>query len=374
MKFLNSIKKIPQPFRYIIFLFVSTRIILTIVGITSRKFLDPLHKYGWIYSKHLWLDIWGVWDSGWYLEIAQNFYRRTPDLANANFGFFPFYPLLIKIFGFVLRDNYIAGIFISNVCLIFSCIFLYKLVNFDNDKKTALRAIKYLFLFPTAFILSGVFSESLFLLLLLICFYYAKKERWFIVGVSGFFLSLTRPYGVLMFLPLSYEYFKSRKFNFNKINFNFLFLLLIPLGLLVFSIYSYYMTGTFLAYTKTKQQLWHVHLSNPFKILVEALQSGFVSCFISAFTIVCLVILCVFYKRIGFSYWLVGIILILFPIFFGIVMLNGLMRYSLVVFPFFILFSELSKNKIIDDILTICLALLQGFLMVFWVTGFNLII
>ena len=41
-------------------------------------------------TKNVWLDIWGVWDTGWYLNIAQNW--NTIDInshGGANYGYFP---------------------------------------------------------------------------------------------------------------------------------------------------------------------------------------------------------------------------------------------------------------------------------------------
>lgn len=49
-------------------------------------------------------------------------------------------------------------------------------------------------------------------------------------------------------------------------------------------------------------------------------------------------------------------------------------RYALVVFPFFILFAQITKEHHIDTMLTIFLSLLQGCLMVFWCNAFNLVI
>jgi hypothetical protein len=83
------IAKIPFKIKYIFSLFLVTRIIFLIIGISSRLILEPLFlningleygiftkEYG-IYSDRLWLDIWGVWDTGWYLDIAANGYSLT---------------------------------------------------------------------------------------------------------------------------------------------------------------------------------------------------------------------------------------------------------------------------------------------------------
>ena len=235
--------------------------------------------------------------------------------------------------------------------------------------------MKYLFLFPSAFILSGVFSESLFLALLIMCFYYAKKEKWLLVGITGFFLSLTRYIGVFIILPILYEYFKTKNFKLKNIRKDIFFLLLIPFGPFIFASYSYYLTGNFFAYVYAKQTGWGAYLSNPFKVLYLCLSgNSIVFIFNAIFTIVAVMILSLFYKKTGFSYWLLGILFIFFPLMNGEPTMTGMARFALIIFPFYILLAKLSKNHYIDQALTIFLALFQGFLMVFWSAGFKLII
>lgn len=53
--------KIPE-IKYIFLLFISTRFILTIIGIFSRTLLERQYGKQYIWSKYLWLDIWGVWE------------------------------------------------------------------------------------------------------------------------------------------------------------------------------------------------------------------------------------------------------------------------------------------------------------------------
>ncbi|MCX6678214.1 MAG: hypothetical protein NTU95_09780 [Methanothrix sp.] len=360
-----------QELKYIFLLFLSTRIILTFIGVQSRIFLEPYHgkEYVWIYSDKLWLDIWGVWDTGWYLGIAANGYSATTAafLNNqANYAFFPLYPLLMRLFSFDINNIYITGIIISNICLLISCIFLYDLVKLDESSDTAIRSVKYMFLFPTAFILSGVFTESLFLALALACFYYARKGNWLLVGLLGFFLSLTRSLGVLIIVPALYEYLKSK-----PISRDVFYLLMIPFGLLLFMIYNYYLTGDFLAFMHT-QSAWGRSLANPLRTLYEGLiGSGNANIFPGLFTIISLSMMILFYKKIRFSYWIFGMYSIIVPLLSG---LYSMPRFALVIFPLFILLAQMTKESNTDQVLVIFLALLQGCLMVFWSNGFPVII
>ena len=367
--------------RYILLLFITTRSVLIIIGVCSRIILEPIsrYKYVWVYSKHLWLDIWGVWDSGWYLSIANQWYPAIKGIASSgstNYGFFPLYPLLMRWLGKIIGGNtFVAGLIISNLSLFVACIFLYKLVKLKLDRSTALRSIKYLFLFPTAFILSGVFTESLFLALLIIAFYYAEKQKWKYVGIAGFFLAITRPIGVFIVLPIGFQYLKSKEFNFHKIKIDFSFLLFFPLGLLIFAIYTYLLTGDFFAYIHSKQIGWSFQLSNPFSIIYNSILHGnLFSVFNIVFAIIIIILLCVNYKKIGFSYFSLGLLAIFVPLISGGATIIGLMRFSLIIFPLYIIAAKVTSDYKYDLLLTLVFCLLQGFLMVFWAIGSQLVV
>jgi Gpi18-like mannosyltransferase len=375
MKLINISKKIPREVWYLLLLFITSRIVLTIIGVVSRILWEPFHgkEYVWVYSKYIWLDIWGVWDSGWYLNIAANSYPSSFDpLSQSNWAFFPVYPLLMKLLGSIIGSNYIAGIIISNICLIMASIFLYKLVRLDSDKQIAINSIKYLFIFPTAFVLSGVFTESLFLLLAIICFYYAKKGKWWIAGSTGFLLTLTRPLGIIIFLPILYEYLKTKHFKIEKIKKDILWIALVPIGLVTFAIFSFFKTGNYLAFIYVQKAFGNT-LNNPLKTIINGLISSDINIlFASYFTLAVLLIIIIFNKKIDFSYFIFSLLLFIIPLLTPFY--TSLSRYILIIFPLFIIFAKLGKNQHVDYILTICLGLLQGFLMVFWANGFKLVI
>lgn len=220
-KLIGIFQKIPLEIKYILLFFLSSRIILEIIGVSARLFAGSLHGEGMqSHTGNIFFDIWGAWDTGYYVYLAKNWYPPI-DLflgASKNYAFFPLYPLLMRILGTILGGSfYLAGLIISNASLLIACIFLYKLVRLDTDKNTALKSVKYLFLFPAAFIFSGVFTESLFVALTVICFYCARKEKWLLTGIAGFFLALTKLIGVFIIFPLLFEYLSKKRFKFSAI-------------------------------------------------------------------------------------------------------------------------------------------------------------
>jgi len=54
--------------------------------------------------------------------------------------------------------------------------------------------------------------------------------------------------------------------------------------------------------------------------------------------------------------------------------MTSMLRYTIGIFPFYILVAKLTEEKDTDDMMTIISALLQGFMMVFWGTGFHFIV
>lgn len=352
----EKIAKIPPEITYISLLFIITRTVLTIIGVVSQRMISHGNITHW--TDFSWLNIWGIWDSGWYVHIAQTGYMDAGTIA-----FFPLYPLLMRLLGALTGSPYIAGVIISNVCLMIACIFLYRLVMLDSgNMDTSLNSVKYLVLYPTAFVLSGVFTESLYLALILVAFYYAKKDKWYVAGLAGFFLAMTRSIGVFVFLPMAYEYFKPKGFNLKKIKPDAVYLLLIPIGLLVFMGYNFYLMGDPLAFLHSEGN-WGKYVGNPLYNLYEGLIAMKINAFIP---LIVLAMITIFYKEIGFSYWLVGVYSILIPL---SATFGGMHRYSLVVFPLYIILAKLSKDRRFDQFTTITLALLQGCLMVIWANG-----
>lgn len=371
----KNIKKIPEEIKYILGLFFVTRIALSIIGVLSLKIVGPyLARPINHFSNFSALKIWGFWDTDWYLEIAKFGYSAfIKTNGQANYGFFPLYPMLIKFFSFIFQDYFISALIVSNLFLILAAIFLYKLARLDSDEKTSMRIVKYLFVFPAAFVLSATLSESLFLFLIISCLYYAKKQKWLLSGLSGMFLALTKPFGIIMIIPVLYEYLKNKK-NYEVKNIlksvaDIYSILLIPFGLVAFAVYTYFLTGDIFAYPHIKLTGWGNHLTNPINVIYSGVTSAnlfYVWQTITAISVIALLIF--FYRKIGFSYFLAGISLALFGIIYtgSIYSIGSISRYYTAIFPIYIIFGKISENEKIDEFLMFFLLLLQGFLMIYW--------
>lgn len=388
MFFLNKNIKITKEIKYVITyilcLFITTRILLTMIGIASRILLKGLPHAQYNGSPHLGLSIWGVWDTGWYMDIAKNGYSIPDSIppsytSQENWAFFPLYPLLMRIIGSVFGNRYyIAGLLISNISLIIASFLLYYLIRSYYSRKIALNSVKFLYLFPTSFIFSGVFTEALYLALTLACFLFSQKKNYLLVGISGFFLALTRTLGVLIFIPVLYELLKTHKFKITEIKFKILYLMLIPLGLVLFAIYNYQLTGDFFAF-KNIQNVpgWNRNITNFLVILMNGFQQGLIDdiniriIVELSITVISLLFLLIFCRKIKFSFLLFAIYSILIPLSTS---LDSMPRYILPVFPLYLILAKLSNSKFIDQLIMIVMSFIQGVLMVFWSYGMAIII
>ncbi len=69
----------------------------------------------------------------------------------------------------------------------------------------ARRTVLYTAVFPTALFFVAPYSESLFLLLSVLVFWWARSRRWELAGLAGALAALTRNVGVLLALPIAVE-------------------------------------------------------------------------------------------------------------------------------------------------------------------------
>ncbi|MBD3363272.1 hypothetical protein GF362_06135 [Candidatus Dojkabacteria bacterium] len=365
----DLINAIPLDYKQIFFAFISTRLVLTLVGVIGRiviKSPDALR-----YSRFIFFDIWGCKDSGWYVNIAlQGYSMQKNFLGQTNLAFFPLYPYLMKFVGFLIGNRpFIAGIIISNIFLLVSLIYLYKLIKLDYEKQIAMKTARYLLLLPVAFIFSGVFTESIFLALTVMSLYYAKKDKWLISGICGFFSSLTKVTGFLLLVPILIILLKKIKYNFSKLEFKHLYTLLIPAGFGLYYIFLYINSGNFFEYFAI-QEAWGRDILNPLSIILSGvISSSFTYNFLAGYTIISMILLLSFIKKIKLEYFVYSIYTLFIPLFSS---LESIPRYTLVIFPFAFIFALIGRSRNNDMILSISLALIQGGLMLVWAGGIPL--
>src|SRR5262245_35677729 len=117
-------------------------------------------------------DVWARWDAVHFLRIAEHGYSATEA------AFYPLYPALVAVAGRALGGHYVlGGILISLAATLGAFILLERLAEQRLGGNGARRAVLYLAIFPTAFFLQAVYSESLYLFLCLAAFALAERGR-----------------------------------------------------------------------------------------------------------------------------------------------------------------------------------------------------
>jgi hypothetical protein len=146
------------------------------------------------------------WDSYWYLDIAQRGYRYEGPERISNIAFFPLYPALIRAVSSLGVTPAIAGWLISTAALLLALLQLQALIREHHPELDPQQAQIFLLLFPTAFYLNAVYTESLFLLLSLLCFRHMLTGHFVLAGAIGLAAACTRVTGLLLIVPLALEY------------------------------------------------------------------------------------------------------------------------------------------------------------------------
>jgi len=351
----------------IISIFIISRLLIVFIGFLSSLIIVKDIKGRWFSEQSSLLDIFFRWDSGWYMSIIKNGYSYIPG-EESSIGFFPLYPLLVKTLSLVFGNPKLMGFIISNVALLIAAIYFYKLIKLDFNDSIALKAIFYMLIFPLSFFFSIFYTEGLFLFLTISSFYYARKKRWLVTSIFGFFLSLLRSIGFLIFIPLLVEYLDidfSFKIDKGKIKKDILYLLLIPAGLFSYMFYTYIKFNDFFAYPHSKTD-WGNEFSTIFTTLstVKNYELFYDIIFIGSVVLALIFIVVLIYYRVRISYTVYVLAFLFLYLSSGI--LEGMPRYISVLFPIYLGMSLVSKNKLIDYILTLFLvALLTLFTILF---------
>lgn len=225
--------------------------ILLKVFTLSSLVISALVIYGgdnFIYNfKHAFVN----WDAIWYLKIAAEGYDVPRKCV-----FFPLMPLLIKITSFVIRDYAWAGIVISNILCFFGSLFFYNLVKDGHGQKTAVIALIFFLAAPTALFYSNLYAESLFFMLSVMVFYFARKKQWLSAAIAAGLASATRNYGILLVIPLLWEYFAEERTGKSSIIKATGLILVSAFGLLAYSAFLYISYKDPLFFINA-QSIWH---------------------------------------------------------------------------------------------------------------------
>lgn len=400
MKEKNKIKKSRFKFNInwkeissVLGLFIAWRTIIWLIAFIGqgRFALNSDQAYGWsanaaqdwIHQIPSFLRYWARWDSGWYISVAEQGYFWTAPGDWSNVVFFPLYPQIVRLFAYLLENQYfIAGIIVSSLATLLSCFYLYRLVKFELEKKSALRSVLYMLIFPTSIFLASIYTESLFILTAVASLYHARKGQWYAASIWGFMVTLTRPSGIIILAVLLLEYFEQRNFNPLKVKAGVLNLLFIPTGL---GIYMYFLFQRFqnpyiFAFAQDAWQretnvslsgLW-MTISRYFNDLINFdttnlplyISNAFDLSFFAIFFVLAILVF-IFLRK---SYGLYMMSYLIIPALTGTFISMG--RFSLALFPAFILLAKWGRNQAFNYSITILFSMLSALFITMFVNTY----
>jgi Mannosyltransferase (PIG-V) len=220
------------------------------------------------------------WDTVWYVWISRlGYYTRQAT------AFFPLYPLLIRGGTALFRSEVVVGTLISLGSMLLGLVMLHRLVELDMGEREARLTVILVAFFPTAFFLSAVYTEALYLALSVGAIYAARLDRWAWAGALGALAAATRSSGILIVVPLALLYLYGPRASTpagaatswwrprHRPARSALWLALVPLGLIAFMAYlALFAHDSPLAPFQAEDLYWGRHFSAPFAAVWDALK------------------------------------------------------------------------------------------------------
>lgn len=165
-------------------------------------------------------DAWVRLDGNWYVVIAMHGYN-SPIVNGLNgpivggygglvsLSFYPLYPLLIRVVAFLCFGNFpLAAVLVARIADFGVCLGVLALAwqEVRPDRGIARLALAITLAFPLAFFLSAAYTESLVLVEVTFALLFARRRAWGPAAAIAFVAMLTHPRGILLFLPLTWEW------------------------------------------------------------------------------------------------------------------------------------------------------------------------
>jgi hypothetical protein len=317
-----------------------------------------------------WFEIWNQWDVQYYQEIAQ-FGYSTDD---GSLAFYPLFPWLVRLVARVGGSYLAAGLIVSGIASIIAACLLRRLVRLDYAPGVAMRSVWFFLIFPTAYFLHVGYSESLFLALALGCILAARLNSWCLAGVLGALCWMTRAPGAILVPTLAVE--AARQYAIRRrCNWQYLWIVIVPAGFLVYLLINWRVSGNPLAFLQTRKILFEQWLASPVVGIRQALWAAYPTpgeaemvgaqelSFV-ALGFVCLIVSWI-KLRPAYAVWMTGNWLL----FSSVNFFRSVPRYTLTMFPIFILFALLTRRTFWMAVLTIWSLLFLALFVILFVNG-----
>lgn len=149
-------------------------------------------------------DGWARWDAAHYVAIARLGYGADNPSPHGGVGFFPVFPLMmrgaVELVGAAPSEANLAlaGMVIANLCFLVAVVLLAHLGADLFGAPVGIDAVLLLCVMPFGFFLNAAYSESVFLLLVLLTLTLTDRQRWWLAGLVAGVASGTRLVGLAL--------------------------------------------------------------------------------------------------------------------------------------------------------------------------------
>lgn len=225
-------------------------VLMLALGFVLRRLL------GYDESAGGYIRFWLCTDSRHYMDIARDWYLSDGEWDRlVQLVFLPGYPVIVRLFAYIIGNELAAGLFISALCFAGSGVMLYKLVSLDEDSAAAKRAVKLFALSPAAFFFAAPMSESLFVLCTVSCLYLLRRGKLITGSLIGAYAAFTRSPGLILIVPILLELVHKRAKPRE-----YLSLVIVPLGFAAYCLVNYTVSGDAFKFMEYQSVHWHQQL------------------------------------------------------------------------------------------------------------------
>jgi len=148
-----------------------------------------------------------AWDIEHYLNIAAHGY----EIGSKRCTFYPLWPACIRVGSWLTGGNAILSAWLlSNLFSLVGLLLFHQMVLENHGLPIANRATLLLLVYPSSMFFFVPYSESLFLLLIMICLLCFQRGLFGRSAVAAFLLPLTRAIGIFILPVLLWELFSKR--------------------------------------------------------------------------------------------------------------------------------------------------------------------
>lgn len=306
---------------------------------------------------HACLELWNRWDALHYQKLAQFGYSATGEMR-PSMVFYPLFPWLVRLFTKLTGDYLVSAIIISGIASVVAAILLRRLVRLDYPAIIAQRAVWFLLIFPTAYFLHIGYTESLFLALALGSILAARKQMWWLAGLLGALSCMTRATGLVLVPTLAVE--AAHQFRLTKRwRWQWLWIVIVPSGFGVYLLVNLHAAGDAFAFLPIRKEFFYISLSWPWVGVREAIGAlgrtpsqaemvGSQELFFITLGFICTVASWVKLRPL-YATWMTCNWLL----FTSVTFVASVPRYTLTLFPVFILFAMLASSRFWNAVITV---------------------